>query len=112
VVSDVHNGSVVTTLPIGARVDGVGFDAAKGLAFSSNGEGTLTAVREDSPAKFSVVGNVPTALGARTPAFDPASRRIFLSTAQFRPLPDSTAAQPRPRRPMLPGSFQRMVRGE
>ena len=112
VVSDVQKGSVVATLPIGARVDGVGYDAAKGLAFSSNGEGTLTVVQEESPAKFSVVGTVTTALGARTCTFDPSSRRIFLITAQFGPLPDSTAAQPRPRRPMLPGSFQLLVFGE
>ena len=72
----------------------------------------LTVVREDSPGKFSVAGNVPTALGARTLTFDPASRHIYLITAQFGPLPDSTAAQPRPRRPMLPGTFQVMEFGD
>jgi YVTN family beta-propeller protein len=112
VVSDVKKGSVVTSLPIGSRVDGVGFDAARGLAFSSNGEGTLTVVRQDSPAKYRVVTNVPTALGARTLAFDPDAHRIFLVTAQFGPMPDSTAEQPRPRRPMLPGTFQLMVFGD
>jgi YVTN family beta-propeller protein len=112
VVSDVKKGSVVTTLPIGSRVDGVGFDAARGLAFSSNGEGTLTVVHQDSPAKYRVVATVPTAFGARTLAFDPDAHRIFLVTAQFGPLPDSTAAQPRPRRPALPGTFQLMVFGE
>jgi len=71
VVSDVERGSVVAVLPIGARVDGAGFDPAKGLAWSSNGEGTLTVVHEESPTKFSVVGNVTTALGARTCTFDP-----------------------------------------
>ena len=69
-------------------------------------------VHEDSPARYSVVANVPTALGARTLAFDAESHRIFLVTAQFGPLPDSTAAQPRPRRPMVPGTFQLMVFGE
>ena len=112
VVSDVLRRSVVTTLPIGARVDGVGFDAARGLAFSSNGEGTLTVVHQESPANYTVVGTVPTAFGARTLAFDPETHRIFLVTAQFGPLPDSTAAQPRPRRPTLPGTFQLMVFGE
>jgi YVTN family beta-propeller protein len=112
VVSDVQKRSVVTTLPIGGRVDGVGFDAARGLAFSSNGEGTLTVVHEDSPARYSVVANVPTALGARTLAFDAEAHRIFLVTAQYGPLPDSTAAQPRPRRPLVPGTFQLMVFGE
>src|SRR5262249_20051857 len=54
VVSDVAAGKVVTTVPIGARVDGAGFDPGAGLAFASNGDGTLTVVHEESPAKFSV----------------------------------------------------------
>ena len=112
VVSDVRKGKVVTTVPIGARVDGAGFDPAKGLAFSSNGEGTLTVVKEDSPDKFSVVANVPTARGARTMTFDPASRRVFTITAQYGTAPPATPDQPRPRAPLVPGSFQLLVLGE
>src|SRR5216117_32594 len=34
--------------------------------FEANGDGTLTVVHEDTPDKFTVVGNVPTKRGART----------------------------------------------
>jgi DNA-binding beta-propeller fold protein YncE len=112
VVTDARSGAVVATLPIGGRVDGVAFDPALGLAFSSNGEGTLTVVREESPAKFSVVGDVTTAPGARTLALDPRTHRIYLATARFGPTPAPTAEQPRPRPSMVPGTFEVMVFGE
>lgn len=112
VVSDVAKGAVVATLPIGARVDGVGFDPGAALAFSSNGEGTLSIVHEDSPGRFHKVGDLPTAPGARTLAFDPARHRVFLVTARFGTPPEPTAEQPRPRAPMVPGSFELLVLGE
>jgi DNA-binding beta-propeller fold protein YncE len=112
VVTDAKTGAVVATLPIGERVDGVAFDPALGLAFSSNGEGTLTVVREESPMKFTVVGNVTTAPGARTLALDPKTHRIYLVTAQFGPAPQPTPERPRPRPSPLPGTFEVMVFGE
>jgi YVTN family beta-propeller protein len=64
VVLDAQTGKVVTTLPIGGGVDAAGFDPETGLAFSSNGDGTLTVIHEDSPDKFTVVENVTTQRGA------------------------------------------------
>jgi hypothetical protein len=71
VVMNADDGSVVTTLPIGDRTDGCAFDPELGLAFSSNGEGTITVVKEDSPTKFVVAETFPTQAGARTIAIDP-----------------------------------------
>ena len=51
-ISDSKAGKVIATLPIGGAVDGAGFDRATGLAFASNGEGTLTVVHEDNPDRF------------------------------------------------------------
>jgi DNA-binding beta-propeller fold protein YncE len=107
-----QTGKLVTTLPIGGGVDGTAFDAATQLAFSSNGEGTLTVVHEDSPQKFKVIGNIPTQRGARTLALDPRTHRIYLSTAQFGETPPATAERPRPRPPMIPGSFTVLVVGK
>jgi DNA-binding beta-propeller fold protein YncE len=107
-----EDGKLVTTLPIGNGVDGTAFDPATRLAFSSNGEGTLTVVHEDSPEKFTVIGNIPTQRGARTLALDPRTHRIYLSTAQFGETPAPTAATPRPRPPMIPGSFTVLVVGQ
>jgi hypothetical protein len=111
-VVDAESGRVVTTLPIGQNVDGAAFDAEKGLAFASNGEGTLTVVREESPDRFQVVANVPTQRGARTIALDAKTHRLFLPTAQFGPPPSPSAQTPRPRPPLVPGSFVVLVVGE
>jgi YVTN family beta-propeller protein len=108
-ISDSDAGKLVTTVPIGANPDGATFDA--GFAFSSNGDGTMTVVREDSPDKFTVAENAVTQSGARTCAVDPKTHRIFLPSAQYGPAPAPTAEQPRPRAPMLPNSFMVLVVG-
>jgi len=105
VVVNADTGAVVTTLPIGQGTDAAGFDPETGFAFSSNGEGTLTVVHEDSPDKFSVVDTVATQVRARTMALDTKTHQVFTVTAQFGPPPAATAQQPRPRAPMVPGSF-------
>jgi len=110
-VVDAATGRLVTTLPIGGGVDGTAFDPGTGLAFSSNGEGTLTVVREESPDSFEVVEHVSTQRGARTLALDPRTHDVFLATAAFGPTPAPTAEQPRPRAAVIPGSFVILVVG-
>jgi DNA-binding beta-propeller fold protein YncE len=109
-VVDAASGKVAATVPIGGGVDANAFDPGTGLAFSSNGEGTLTVAREESPGKFAAA-NVPTQRGARTMALDEKTHRVFLVTADFGPPPTPTADQPRPRPPMLPGTFTILVLG-
>jgi YVTN family beta-propeller protein len=111
VVLDATTGKVVKTLPIGGGVDGAMFDPETSLAFSSNGEGTLTVIREDSPDKFTVVENVTTQRGARTLALDTKTHRVFLVTAEFGPPPAPTPERPRPRPSIVPGSFTLLVVG-
>ena len=108
-VVDGDSGRVIATLPIGGGVDGIAFDPATALAFASNGEGTVTVVREDSPEKFTLVGNVPTKPGAKTIALDGATHRLYLSTAQYGPPPLPTAENPKPRPSVLPGTFEILV---
>lgn len=108
-VINADSGNLVTTLPIGAGTDAAAFDPETNLAFSSNGEGTLTVVHEDSPDKFSVVENAPTQARARTMALDTKTHQVFLVTAQFGPAPAATAQQPRPRPPMVPGTFTLLI---
>jgi DNA-binding beta-propeller fold protein YncE len=110
-VMNADNGKLVTTLPIGAGVDATAFDSETQLAFSSNGEGTLTVVHEDAPDKFSVVENVTTQRGARTMALDQKTHKVFLITAGFGPPPPPTAEQPRPRPTVVPGTFTVLVFG-
>ena len=109
VIMDADTGKVVATAPIGQGVDANAFDTTTDTAFSSNGDGTLTVVHEDSPDKFTVVENVTTQRGARTMALDPNTRNVFLVTAEFEPMPAPTPGQPRQRPKMVPGSFTLLV---
>jgi DNA-binding beta-propeller fold protein YncE len=104
-IVDMSTGKVIATAPVGAGVDGAGFDAGTQNAFTSNGEGTITVVHEDSPAKFTVIQTVPTQRGARTMDVSPVTHRIYTVTADFGPTPAPTADRPRPRPPMIPGTF-------
>lgn len=78
VVVDADAGKLIASLSIGGGVDGAEFDPDPGLAISSNGDGTMTVVREESPAKFAVQDTVGTWGGAKTMALDPRSHRIYL----------------------------------
>jgi DNA-binding beta-propeller fold protein YncE len=111
VVSDIASGKVIAKLPIGEGSDGVAFDADRGLAFSSNGSGTLTVVSETG-AGYKVAATLPTERGARTITLDPDSHKLYSPTARFGPVPAATAQQPRPRPSALPGSFHVLVIGQ
>jgi DNA-binding beta-propeller fold protein YncE len=113
IVMDADTGKVVASLPIGVGVDATRFDPGTGYAFSSNGDGTLTVIHEDSPDKFSVVENVTTERGARTMAVDPTTHEVFLVTGKFEPIPNPPPNTPPYRRfRMVPGSFHVLVFGK
>jgi DNA-binding beta-propeller fold protein YncE len=106
VILDSESGRAISSVPIGDGVDAARFDAGTSLAFASNGEGTLTVIREVTPDSFEVAGTIPTQAGARTMELDPVTHQVFLSTASFGLPPASTA---RPRRSIVPGSFRVLV---
>ena len=111
IVLDADSGKVIGQLPIGSGVDGAGFDPSTHFAFSSNGEGTLTVVREESPSKFSVAENVTTRKGARTMVVDEKTHRIYMVSAKFGPPPAPTAEHPHPRGAIEPGSVTLYIFG-
>jgi DNA-binding beta-propeller fold protein YncE len=104
-VSDYQTGKVVATVPIGAGVDGAGFDAASGNAFASNADGTLTVIHQDTPDQYHVLENLQTPPASRNMGLDPTNHRVFVVSAKFGPVP----AGGRGRGPVLPGSFVLMV---
>jgi len=110
-IVDAVSGKVLKTLPIGESCDGVAFDAGTGCAYASNGEGTITIVRNDGKDNYTVTGTIPTRKGARTLAVDEQSHLLYLPTAEFGPAPEAKPGQ-RARAPMVPGSFQVVVVGE
>jgi DNA-binding beta-propeller fold protein YncE len=103
-VVNADTGKVIATLPIGQWCDSTRFDPATQLAFSSNGDGTLTVIHEDSPEKFSLVQNARTERYARTMAVNPANHEVYLVTAEMEP----ARAGERYRR-VKPGTFTLLV---
>jgi hypothetical protein len=108
---DSTTGKVVDSVPIGSGVDANAFDDRLQLAFSSNGEGTVTIAHEDSPSKLTVVQTLKTQPSARTLALDPKTHRIYLAAATFGPAPEPAPGAPRRRPPIVPGSFKVLVYG-
>jgi len=111
VAMDADTGRVVATVPIGEGVDANRFDPSTQLVFSSNGDGTLAIVHEDSPDTYTVVTNVQTQRGARTMELDPKTHRIYLVTAELGPQPQPSTDDPHPLPPMTPGTFTLLVYG-
>jgi YVTN family beta-propeller protein len=106
-VINAETGKMVTTIGIGEGSDGVAFNKKNKLIFSSNGEGTLSIVKEIDSDHYKFIENVPTAKGARTIALDEVNDKIYLPTANFEPLPAD--AKPNTRAKMIPGTFKILV---
>lgn len=107
-VLDAKTGKHIAKLPIGDGSDGVVFDATSKLAYSSNGEGTITVVREVSADKFVVEETIKSEPGARTIALDTVTHHFFLPTATFEK--STTEGQKRPK--MIPGTFRVLQYGK
>ena len=108
VVMDASNGKVLASFPIGAGVDYAAFDPSSKLAFFSCGDGTLNIFREKSASEFEDAGAVKTQPSAKTLAFDPKTRNIFLPAAEYLETPASSPGG-RPTRTVKPGSFTLLV---
>jgi DNA-binding beta-propeller fold protein YncE len=107
-IIDSNTGRVIATPATDAGTDANAFDPVTGIAFSSNGAGTLTLVTQPTAGNFASE-NIPTARGARTMALDPKTHRVYLITAGFNPAPAATPTQPPPRPSIISGSFQVLV---
>jgi DNA-binding beta-propeller fold protein YncE len=108
-ISDYTAGKVVTTVPIGAGVDGTGFDPATADAFASNADGTLTVIHQDSPDSYHVVQTLKTMAGSRNMGLDPTTHAIYLAGASFEAPAAGQPAKGRQRPTMVPNSFVVMV---
>jgi YVTN family beta-propeller protein len=79
-ITDSASGRAVARVAIGDHPDAAYYDAGTATVFSSNGAGTLSVVHQIDANHYAQPAEVPTVKGARTMAFDPASRRVFLPT--------------------------------
>ena len=124
------DGHIITELPIGNGSDGATFNPATKEAFSSQGDGTLTVVKENSPSSFSIEQTVATPPRAKTLTLDTKTNQVYTITAEYGPVPaappPAAEANPKPggpasavpawmrgpRPPMIPHSFQILVIGK
>jgi WD40 repeat protein len=77
VVVDADSGKNVQKLTIGNHVDAVAFNEQKKLVFTSNGEGNISVIRQESADRYSSYENVLTVQGAKTLALDPDKHRLY-----------------------------------
>src|SRR5579863_3007996 len=113
VILNAEDGKIITTLPIGGLSDGALFNPNTMEAFSSQGDGTLTIVKENSPTSFVVEQTLQTMMGARTSTLDTKTGHIILIGAEFGP--PTPPAQPggRPGRgQIVPDSFSILMVGK
>ena len=85
-ITDTAAMKVIGTAVIGSGPDAAGYDPGTGLAFSSNGEGTLTIVKKVD-GKWQATDTVTTERGARTMAVDEKAHRVYLRGVPSRPPP-------------------------
>ena len=109
-VMDAATGHILSSVPIGERVDANAYNPKGQLAFSSNGDGTLTVAYADAPNKLVVVQEVMTQKGARTMALDLLTEKLYLPVADFQPV--APGAPPATRPPPVPGTFKILVFGK
>jgi DNA-binding beta-propeller fold protein YncE len=118
IVVNAATGKIITTLPTGVGCDGAVFNAATSEVLSTQGDGTLTVIKDNAKnstptaADFVVEQTVKTPARARTITLDTKTGHIFTMTAEFGPAPAAVAGQRPGRPPMIPGSFEVVVVGK
>jgi DNA-binding beta-propeller fold protein YncE len=112
VILNAGDGKILETLPIGNGSDGAVFNPKTMEAFSSQGDGTLTIVKENSPTSFVVEQTLTTMTRAKTLTLDSKTNRILLIAAEFTPPPAPAPGERPGRGQMVPDSFSILVVGK
>jgi DNA-binding beta-propeller fold protein YncE len=112
VILNAGDGKIIDTLPIGGGTDGAVFNPKTMEAFSSQGDGTLTIVKENSSTSFVVEQTLQTMPRAKTLTLDGKTNRLLLITAEFTPAPAPPPGGRPGRGQMVPGSFSILVVGK
>ena len=112
IVLDDQSGKVIASPEIGDGPDAAAFDSESKLAFSSNGVGTLTIVKEVSEKEFTVIDNIATQRSARTMALDTSTHKLYLPAVRYGETPAATKDNPRPRPSVIHNFFTVLVFGK
>ena len=112
IVVSAKDGKILDALPTGKGSDGAVFNPATMEAFSSQGDGTITVVKENSPTSFAVEQTIATPMRARTITLDAKTGHLYLMTAEYAPAPAAEPGQRAARPAMIPDSFEIIVVGK
>jgi hypothetical protein len=77
-----ETGKVVSTAPIGERVDADAFDASTKLVYLSTGDGKVFIFHQDSPDKYSLAQELTTVKGSKTAGYDHKTKRLYVPSAE------------------------------
>ncbi len=111
VVLDSDSGKVIATPAIGADPDGLAYDEKTKRIFSTNSDETLSIVQQNSADDYTTLQTVTTQAGCRTITLDTKTGNIATCAPKFGPRPVAVAGGPRPRPPILPGTFEAFLIG-
>lgn len=111
VVMDAGSGKVISSFPTGTGSDWAEFDADAKMVFVSTGEGILNMFQQKSADVYEDAGSLKTQQSAKTMAFDPKTKKIFLPAAEYTMTPNADPAKP-PTRTLKPDSFTVLVVGK
>jgi hypothetical protein len=112
VILSARDGHIFTTIPLPAGSDGAMFNASTMEAYSTEGNGTLTIVKETSPTTFELEQNLPTMNFARTIAFDSKTNHIFTMADERGPAPPTPPGGRAGRGAAIPGTFTILMIGK
>ena len=122
VILSAKDGKILERLPLAGGSDGAAFNPATMEAFSTQGNGTMTIVKEKSPTSFEVEQDLKTwpSNGARTIAFDSKTGHLFAMASEVGPPPPPPPAGTPPpaggrgagRGAAIPGSFTIIMVGK
>ena len=89
VILSAKDGKILERIPLAGSSDGAAFNPSTMEAFSTQGNGTMTIVKEKSPTKFELEQNLKTwpSNGARTIAFDSKTGHLFAMASEAAPPP-------------------------
>lgn len=113
VILSATDGKIVTSLPLAGGSDGAVFNPATMEAFSTQGNGTMTIVKEKSPRSFEVEQNLQTMNGARTVTLDSETGHLFTMSQERGPAPPAPVGGTHaPQGTPVPGSFTILMIGK
>lgn len=83
IVFDLRKERVTESIAIGNKPDAVVYDASTKVIYSSNGEGTVTIIKQKAPDQYETIQVLQTQKGCKTMVLDEQTKKIYLPAAVF-----------------------------